>query len=104
MKYYSTSTGGFYDSEINVVMPQDAIEVDDALHMTLLAGQAAGKVIVYSDGVLSLAEVHRVSECFDLGYPMTFSEALLRKSSLKRATPNPAVAMARPPSEDGPVL
>ena len=54
MKYYSNSTGGFYDSEINVVIPQDAIEVDDALHMTLLAGQAEGKTIAYNNGMLQL--------------------------------------------------
>ena len=34
---------------------------------------------------------------------ISFSKALLHNSSLRRTTPAPAVAMPRPPSEDGPV-
>ena len=33
-----------------------------------------------------------------------YIKALLHKSISGRASPNPAVAMPRPPSEDGPVL
>ena len=54
MKYYSNSTGGFYDSEINDAIPSGAIEVDDALYMTILAGQAEGKTIAYNNGMLQL--------------------------------------------------
>ena len=43
--YYSKSTGGFYDPEINTLIPDDAVEISHATHAALLAGQAEGKVI-----------------------------------------------------------
>lgn len=54
MKYYSSRSGGFYDSEINKVIPSDAIEISDDLHMRLLAGQSEGKIIVCNGGVPQL--------------------------------------------------
>ncbi|WP_410688528.1 tail fiber assembly protein [Citrobacter europaeus] len=46
MKYYSKSTGGFYDSEINGDdIPQDAVEITDETWMELLSGQEEGKII-----------------------------------------------------------
>lgn len=44
-KYYSKSTNGFYDSEINSTFPQDAIEITDQQWEDLLDGQSKGKVI-----------------------------------------------------------
>ena len=55
--FYSKSTGGFYDPEINTVIPEDAVEIDRATHTALLAGQADGKRIVSdSDGAPTLAD------------------------------------------------
>lgn len=44
--FYSKSTGGFYSAEIHgASIPADAVEITDALHASLLAGQSAGKII-----------------------------------------------------------
>lgn len=49
--YFSPSTGGFYDREINLSIPSDAVEISVAEHDVLLAGQSSGKRIVAgSDG------------------------------------------------------
>lgn len=46
MKYYSKSTGSFYDDEINGDdIPQDVVEITDDTWMELLNGQAEGKII-----------------------------------------------------------
>lgn len=45
MKYYSKSTGSFYDDEINGDdIPQDVVEITDDTWMELLNGQAEGKL------------------------------------------------------------
>lgn len=47
-RYYSKSTGGFYDSNVHTgkgAMPADAVVITDELHAALLAGQAEGKQI-----------------------------------------------------------
>lgn len=44
--FYSKSTGGFYDPNINTLIPDDAVEISRATHAALLAGQAEGKRIV----------------------------------------------------------
>ena len=56
------------------------------------------------EDVMQFACALEVGSIFTLKMLINREGALLRKSSLKRATPNPAVAMPRPPSEDGPVL
>jgi hypothetical protein len=43
--FFSKSTNGFYNSEINTSMPNDAVEITDKQHMDLLEGQASGKQI-----------------------------------------------------------
>lgn len=43
--YYAKSTGGFYDSDINTVIPKDAVEITTATHQAMLAGQALGQLI-----------------------------------------------------------
>ncbi len=49
--YYSKSTAGFYDSNINTVIPGDSVEITSEEHIALLTAQSEGKVItVGSDG------------------------------------------------------
>ncbi|WP_081284699.1 hypothetical protein [Chromobacterium subtsugae] len=51
MIYYAKSTGGFYDPEIHgAAMPSDAVQITDAQHEALLAGQAAGQIITSDSG------------------------------------------------------
>lgn len=45
MKKYSPSENAFYDPEINVVIPKDAIQITDNEWSDLLSGQAKGKLI-----------------------------------------------------------
>lgn len=45
--YYSKSTNGFYTEKIHGAnIPNDAVEITETEHVTLLAGQSAGKVIM----------------------------------------------------------
>jgi hypothetical protein len=55
---YSPSTGGFYHPELHGEhIPADAVEITPQLHASLLAGQAAGRVIVAGPaGVPMLAD------------------------------------------------
>lgn len=47
MLFFSKSTGGFYDREIHGEgVPSDAVEISEAQHAALLAGQSHGKLIV----------------------------------------------------------
>jgi len=45
MKKYSPSTNAFYDTSINLVIPDDAVKITDKKWADLLAGQAEGKLI-----------------------------------------------------------
>ena len=55
--FYSKTTGGFYDHDIHVTIPDDAVEIDRATHAALLAGQSEGKRIVPDpDGFPVLAD------------------------------------------------
>ena len=47
--YYSPSTNGFYDPEINPNIPDDAIEISKQTYDDLIAGQASG-LVIYFDG------------------------------------------------------
>lgn len=44
--YYAASTKGFYDPDINQVIPQDAVRISREEYVALLDGQASGKQIV----------------------------------------------------------
>lgn len=44
-KYYSKSNNGFYTSEINDSIPSDAVRIANEVWVSLLDGQANGKVI-----------------------------------------------------------
>jgi hypothetical protein len=49
--HYSPSTGGFYLAAIHGQnIPADAVEITDELHVSLLAGQSAGRSIVPGPG------------------------------------------------------
>lgn len=43
--YYSKTTAGFYDPEINKEIPADAVEISDTEHKAMLDGQTAGMLI-----------------------------------------------------------
>lgn len=55
---YSATTKGFYSYEFSyAALPGDLVDIDDAYHAQLIAGQAAGQVIVAgTDGVPVLAD------------------------------------------------
>jgi hypothetical protein len=44
-KFYSKTTNGFYDSDINEDMPSDVVDVTDADYAELFSAQALGKTI-----------------------------------------------------------
>lgn len=44
--FYSKSTLGFYDPEINTVIPEDVVEISKEEHQALIDGQSLGKQIV----------------------------------------------------------
>jgi hypothetical protein len=47
--YFSKNTNGFYDSEINTVIPEDAVEVSTSDYQQLLVAQQNGQVIQAND-------------------------------------------------------
>lgn len=53
--FYSQSTGGFYDSAINTVIPQDAAEITTDQHAELMAAQSLGQRIVADASGLPIA-------------------------------------------------
>lgn len=64
--FYSASSGGFYDSVVNAVIPGDAVEITPDTHAALMLAQAqgdriqpdaAGKPIAVPPAALTLAQV-----------------------------------------------
>lgn len=47
--FAAASTKAFYDSNVNTVIPEDAIEISPEYHKELLDGQSAGKVISWDE-------------------------------------------------------
>lgn len=47
-KFYSRLTKGFYDSAFHKIIPEDAFEITDELHLSLLKEQEKGKIIVHN--------------------------------------------------------
>lgn len=43
--FYSKSTGGFYDPEINEKIPSDAVEITTEQWQSLMAAQSSGQII-----------------------------------------------------------
>lgn len=57
MIFYSASTGGFYDSDLHSVIPDDRVQITKDERATLISGESEGKVIVAGEhGIPSLAE------------------------------------------------
>jgi hypothetical protein len=55
--FASISARGFFDPEIHTSMPNDAIEMPEGLHATLMNGQSEGKIITWGkEGLPYLAE------------------------------------------------
>lgn len=50
MYYYSASTNSFYHSEINKLMPDDAVHIPDGLHRTLMSELEKGKQLSSDNG------------------------------------------------------
>jgi hypothetical protein len=50
--YYSPSTKGFYDPEINSNIPSDKVSLTDQEYQDLMLAQSAGKVISVANGTL----------------------------------------------------
>lgn len=44
--YFSKSTLGFYNSEVNKSIPEDCVEIANEIYLALLEGQSGGKAIV----------------------------------------------------------
>ena len=42
---YSKTTKGFYNTDINTIIPSDAVEISDELYESLMNGQSTGKII-----------------------------------------------------------
>ncbi|EOD3511296.1 tail fiber assembly protein [Cronobacter sakazakii] len=49
MIYFSGSVNGFFDTKINVVIPEDAVEVDSETYLHLMEGQQNNGCIIRSD-------------------------------------------------------
>ena len=47
--YYSAANQGFYHDSVHTSLPADARAISDELHKSLLADQAAGKIIIMND-------------------------------------------------------
>ena len=55
--FYSASAKGFFNSILNPVIPQDAVEISSAYHRELLDGEQSGKIITQGqNGYPVLAE------------------------------------------------
>lgn len=74
--FYSRATHGFYDPDIHVNIPADAVEISAEEHADLLAGQSSGKTIVAGlDGRPALTDP-----------PPSVNEALLSQIRALEAT------------------
>ena len=112
--FYSASTGGFYAAEIHGdSIPEDAVEITAEEHAALLAGNAAGQVIVADeDGkpvlqdppaptveeLLATAEARRAAAYRDEADPLFFKyqrdeatkeEWLAKIAEIKARFPDP---------------
>ena len=66
MHYYSPSTKGFYDSEFNTTIPDDAISITDIEYKNLYAGVSTGKQILVINGKPTLVEPQVVTTWEDV--------------------------------------
>ncbi|MGC1007512.1 tail fiber assembly protein [Pantoea agglomerans] len=75
MKKYSPSANAFYDTSINLVIPDDAVKITDKKWADLLAGQAEGKLIACGADMLP---------CLT-DQPLPSAEELISKAEDKRS-------------------
>lgn len=55
--FYSPSNGGFYQSQVHNIIPDDALEITKEEYKNLLEGNAKGKAIISGgDGIPELAD------------------------------------------------
>lgn len=54
-KYFAKSTKGFYDSEINASIPQDAVSLTDQQYNLLMAAQENGMIIAVGEDGMPIA-------------------------------------------------
>ena len=73
IRFYSPSTKGFYNSDVNSEIPEDAVKITEEEYCNLYEGQSCGKIIVYKDKKLSL-DIYKPSE-----------EDLSRRAKAKRS-------------------
>lgn len=75
MKKYSPSANAFYDTSINLVIPDDAVKITDKKWADLLAGQAEGKLIACGADMLPCLTAQ----------PLPTAEELIRQAEDKRS-------------------
>jgi hypothetical protein len=47
--FFAKSVNGFYDDEINTIIPEDAKEISSEFHMALINAQGLGKIITSNE-------------------------------------------------------
>lgn len=57
--YYSASTHGFYNSEINKNIPDDAVLITDDMYQSLMIDQEQGNLIVPSDNGMPTSQTQQ---------------------------------------------
>lgn len=60
-KFFSPSTGGFYDAALHAAMPGDVIEITAAEHRALLDRQSEGGTIAANGDGIPVATIPRVT-------------------------------------------
>ena len=75
MKKYSPSANAFYDTSINLVIPDDAVKITDKKWADLLAGQAEGKLIACGADMLPCLTAQ----------PLPTAEELINQAEDKRS-------------------
>ena len=75
MKKYSPSANAFYDTNINLVIPDDAVKITDKKWADLLAGQAEGKLIACGADMLPCLTAQ----------PLPTAEELINQAEDKRS-------------------
>ena len=87
-RFYSASTGGFYESGLHKQMPADAKQISEELYRQVMLERPAGKIVISGeDGLPTLADP-----------PAPTDEQLaalvrLQRDALLREVYDPAVAM-----------
>ena len=84
-KYFSKTTNGFYSSDINSVMPHDAVPITDSQYQALLTAQANGKVIQGDTNGNPVAVDHVVSQSDQIKQQIKALEASITSRMMQEA-------------------